>query len=135
MGVTPHAAAGLVDERHHNAKLLLARRSSVPSVPSIRMRVFILFVAASAILHGTDAAGREKKGREDHKETTTQSAGARESRSPYSTEDVVSARTSGRFTLEFVMKAAADGSGGVIEDWIRAGGSIDDRDTKVPRRG
>ena len=73
------------------------------------MRVLILFVAASAILHGTDAAGKEKKG---HKETTTQSAGASESRSPYSTDDVVSARKSGRFTLEFVMKAAADGSGG-----------------------
>ena len=98
----------------------------------MRVRVLILFVAASAILHGTDAAGKEKKG---HKETTTQSAGASESRSPYSTDDVVSARKSGRFTLEFVMKAAADGSGGVIEDWIRAGGSIDDRDTKVPRRG
>ena len=85
------------------------------------MRVLILLVAASAILPGTDAAGKP--------------AGASDSRSPYSTEDVVSARESGRFTLDFVMKAAADGSGGVIEDWIRAGGSVDDRDAKAPRRG
>ena len=86
-----------------------------------RMRVLILLVAASAILPGNDAAGKP--------------AGASDSRSPYSTEDVVSARESGRFTLDFVMKAAADGSGGVIEDWIRAGGSVDDRDAKAPRRG
>ena len=83
--------------------------------------MLILLVAASAILPGIEAAGKP--------------AGASDSRSPYSTEDVVSARESGRFTLDFVMKAAADGSGGVIEDWIRAGGSVDDRDAKAPHRG
>ena len=102
----------------------LPPRKSSPTardVGVLGMRVVILLVAASAILPGNDAAGKP--------------AGASDSRSPYSTEDVVSARESGRFTLDFVMKAAADGSGGVIEDWIRAGGSVDDRDAKAPRRG
>ena len=91
------------------------------------MSRFLLFVT-SAILHLTGAAGKEKMGREEHWEMKTRASG---SRSPYSTEDVVQARESGRFKLDFVMKAAAEGSGGVIEDWIRAGGTVDDRDAKA----
>ena len=34
----------------------------------------------------------------------------------------------GETTIDAVLKAAADGKGGVIEDWIRDGGSVDDRD-------
>ena len=101
---------------------------STPRCP-FGMFVVIFLVATSAILHGTDAAGKKKE------ETKAQPAAASESRSPYSTSSVVKARKSGRFTLDVVMKAAAEGSGGVIEDWIRAGGSVDDRDTKAPRRG